>query len=94
MKIMIFPMLLAIAMSTSVAATKVVPSVTGTISAVNKNGSQTQITMNGQTYAVATDRVTGTLVGKLQPGQAVTLMLGADGKTVIAATQPAEENAK
>lgn len=94
MKAMIFPLLLAaLATSTSVAANRVTPTVTGTVSAIDMTGTQTQITIKGRTYTVAPNAKLANPGSTLKAGQAVTLMLGADGKTVIA-TQAAEKNAQ
>ncbi|HEV7123774.1 MAG TPA: hypothetical protein VGN24_10205 [Rhodanobacter sp.] len=78
-----FAMLFALGISSGVAASAVAPQVTGTISRTSPMGRDTHILINGHTYVVNPQTHLTSANTPLQPGEKVTLFLGADRKTVV-----------
>lgn len=89
----VVPLLITLAVSTSAAASRAVPTVSGTVSAVNSSGSGTIVSIDGHAYSIASPARSSNVGGPLQPGQKVTFVLAEDGKTVLL-VQPADKNAK
>lgn len=78
-----FVLLAACGISTCAIASAVAPSVTGTVTGLMPHGTDTQVSLNGQTYTVTTQTRSAGTAKALQPGQKVTLYLSSDGHTVL-----------
>jgi hypothetical protein len=69
----------ALSLGTGAQASKVAPTVTGTV----QRAGSSAITVNGHTYEITADTKSKGIVGSPQPGQQVILGLSSDGSKVI-----------